>query len=292
MIMKKYVICAMAFFAFIHTSCNDNDEGVVPTDIVNLTSEALSGAIRLNWEYPDTENNNIRYVEVRYFDPGKQSEVRKTASSFSNSILIEDLRLKYGEYKFQIQPFSTTFTPGTVHEIAETPKRAEATETFTSRELKITASDIDIPGIYSTSKAESLFDSDNSTFVNFDYSTSTATGITRYYDIHYPKAQEFIKFSYVNRNHNDAKFPSVIECYVKALESDPWTLVTTLKEDVDGLPVKPLDSFVSKEYRAPFAFNYFRFQVPAVHTGSDVKNFSLAEFRIYEVEYYFFDPEA
>lgn len=290
--MKKYVIYAMAFFALTHTSCSDNDEGVAPTDITNLTSEALPGAIQLNWECPDAENSNVRYVEVRYFDPAKKQEVRKTASSFSNSILIDDLRLKYGEYKFQIQPFSTTFTPGTVHEIAETPKRAEVTETYTSRELKITADDIDIPGIYSTSKAESLFDNDNKTFVNFDYSTSTATGVTRYYDIHYPKTQEFIKFSYINRDHKDAKFPSVIECYVKAMESDPWTLVTTLKQDADGLPTKPLDAFVSKEYRAPFAFNYFRFQVPTVHTGSDVKNFSLAEFRIYEVEYYFFDPEA
>lgn len=281
----------MALLALVNMSCNETEDGVSPTDIINLTSESLPGSIRLNWEYPDTEKN-IRYIEVRYFDPAKEQEVRKTASGFGNSILIEDARLKYGEYKFQIQPFSTTFTPGTVHEIAETPQRAEIVEAYTSRELTISADDIDIPGIYSSSKAESLFDKDNATFVNFDYSVSTATGVVRYYDIHYPKTQEYIKFSYINRNHADAKFPSEIECYVKALESDPWTLVTTLKKDVDGLPTKPLDSFISKEYKAPFAFNYFRFRVPTVHTGSDVKNFSLAEFRIYEVEYYFFDPEA
>lgn len=289
--MKKIYIYAMALLALVNISCNETEDGVSPTDIINLTSESLPGSIRLNWEYPDTEKN-IRYIEVRYFDPAKEQEVRKTASGFGNSILIEDARLKYGEYKFQIQPFSTTFTPGTVHEIAETPQRAEIVEAYTSRELTISADDIDIPGIYSSSKAESLFDKDNATFVNFDYSVSTATGVVRYYDIHYPKTQEYIKFSYINRNHADAKFPSEIECYVKALESDPWTLVTTLKKDVDGLPTKPLDSFISKEYKAPFAFNYFRFRVPTVHTGSDVKNFSLAEFRIYEVEYYFFDPEA
>lgn len=289
--MKKIYIYAMALLALVNMSCNETEDGVSPTDIINLTSESLPGSIRLNWEYPDTEKN-IRYIEVRYFDPAKEQEVRKTASGFGNSILIEDVRLKYGEYKFQIQPFSTTFTPGTVHEIAETPQRAEIVEAYTSRELTISADDIDIPGIYSSSKAESLFDKDNATFVNFDYSVSTATGVVRYYDIHYPKTQEYIKFSYINRNHADAKFPSEIECYVKALESDPWTLVTTLKKDVDGLPTKPLDSFISKEYKAPFAFNYFRFRVPTVHTGSDVKNFSLAEFRIYEVEYYFFDPEA
>lgn len=289
--MKKICIYVMALFALINVSCSEKEDGVSPTDIINLTSESLPGSIRLSWEYPDAEKN-IRYIEVRYFDPAKEQEVRKTASGFGNSILIEDARLKYGEYKFQVQPFSTTFTPGTVHEITETPQRAEIVEAYTSRELTISADDIDIPGIYSSSKAESLFDKDNATFVNFDYSVSTATGIVRYYDIHYPKTQEYIKFSYINRNHVDAKFPSEIECYVKALESDPWTLVTTLKQDVDGLPTKPLDSFISKEYKAPFAFKYFRFRVPTVHTGSDVKNFSLAEFRIYEVEYYFFDPEA
>lgn len=289
--MKKICIYVMALFALINMSCSEKEDGVSPTDIINLTSESLPGSIRLSWEYPDAEKN-IRYIEVRYFDPAKEQEVRKTASGFGNSILIEDARLKYGEYKFQVQPFSTTFTPGTVHEITETPQRAEIVEAYTSRELTISADDIDIPGIYSTSKAESLFDKDNATFVNFDYSVSTATGVVRYYDIHYPKTQEYIKFSYINRNHADAKFPSEIECYVKVLESDSWTLVTTLKQDVDGLPTKPLDSFISKEYKAPFAFNYFRFRVPTVHTGSDVKNFSLAEFRVYEVEYYFFDPEA
>lgn len=290
--MKKYILYAMAFFAFTNVACNDNDEGVAPADLVNLTSEALPGAIQLNWEYADVENHNIRYVEVRYFDPATQEEVRKTASSFGTGILVDNLRLKYGEYKFEIQPFSTTFTPGAVHEITAMPQRAEVTESFTSRELTITGNDIDIPGIYSTSKPESLFDGDNKTFVNFDYSVATATGVTRYYDIHYPKTQGFIKFSYINRDHKDAKFPAVIECYVKAMESDPWTLVTTLKQEEDGLPTNPLDTFVSKEYKSPFPFNYFRFQVPTVHTGSDVKNFSLAEFRVYEVEYYFFDPEA
>lgn len=115
--MKKYIVYAMVLLTFTHTSCNDNDEGVAPADIVNLTSEALPGAIQLNWAYSNTENHNIRYVEVRYFDPAKQQEVKKTASSFSDGILIDDLRLKYGEYKFEIQPFSTSFTPGAVHEL-------------------------------------------------------------------------------------------------------------------------------------------------------------------------------
>lgn len=80
--MKKYIVYAMVLLTFTHTSCNDNDEGVAPADIVKPDfRNALHGAIQLNWAYSNTENHNIRYVEVRYFDPAKQQEVKKTASS-------------------------------------------------------------------------------------------------------------------------------------------------------------------------------------------------------------------
>lgn len=290
--MKNRIhIYAMALLTLVNVACKDSEDGVMPTDIANLTSKSLPGSIQLDWEYPEGEKN-IRYIEIRYFDVLKGQEVRKTASGASSSIVIKDTRLKHGEYKFQVQPFSDHFTPGAIHELTEVSQRAEITETFTSKELALTADDIYIDGIYSTSKPESLFDGDNKTYVNFDYAVSTATGVTREYVIHYSKAQEFIKFSYINRDHVDAKFPSTIECYVKVRESDPWTLATTLTLEKDQLPNKPLGSFISKEYRAPFEFNYFCFRVPTVHTGSDVKNFSLAEFRVFDVEYYFLDPEA
>lgn len=288
---NRIYIYAMALLALVNVSCKDSEGGVMPTDIANLTSQSLPGSIQLDWEYPEGEKN-IRYIEIRYFDASKGKDIRKTVSGATNSIVISDTRLKHGEYKFQVQPFSESLTPGTIHELTEVSQRAEITETYTSKELTLTADDITIDGIYSSSKPESLFDDDNATFVNFDYDVSTATGITREYVIHYPKAQEFVKFSYINRDHKDAKFPSTIECLVKVNESDPWTLATTLTLEKDQLPDKPLGAFLSKEYKAPFEFNYFCFRVPTVHNGSEVKNFSLAEFRVFEIEYYFFDPEA
>lgn len=288
---NRIYIYAMALLALVNVSCKDSEGGVTPTDIINLTSKSLPGSIQLDWEYPEGEKN-IRCIEIRYFDAAKGKEVMKTVSGVTNSIVINDTRLKYGEYKFRLQPFSESFTPGTVHEITEVSQRGEIIETFTSKELTLTADDITIAGIYSSSKPESLFDNNNTTFVNFDYAVSTATRVTREYVIHYPKAQEFVKFSYINRDHKDAKFPSTIECLVKVNESDPWTLATTLTLENDQLPDKPLGAFISKEYKAPFEFNYFCFRVPTVHNGSDIKNFSLAEFRVFEVDYYFFDPEA
>lgn len=73
-------------------------------------------------------------------------------------------------------------------------------------------------------------------------------------------------------------------------EDDEWTLMKTLTKEADGLPEPTLASYSSDIYEAPFEFNYFRFHVKKTHTGN--VNFSLAEFRIYDVEYYYYDPEA
>ena len=82
----------------------------------------------------------------------------------------------------------------------------------------------------------------------------------------------------------------MVECYVKVDEEDEWTLIKTLRQVEEELPTDPGARFISKEYEAPFDFNYFRFRVLETHTGK--VNFSLAEFLIYGVEHYFFDPEA
>ena len=288
--MKKIfyipLVLALALTTF---ACSDDEAGEVAcTDIVNLASEGLPGAIKLSWDYPEGENT-IRYIAIRYNDPQTSEHILRTVSVYTDTLLIENTREKDGEYTFQVQPFSTTFTPGAVHSVSATSQRAPIQEEYASTELTLTPDDIDIPGIYGSNPA-SLFDGDNSTFVNFDYS-SASRGIVRYYDIHYPVQQQFLKFSYINRNHPSAKFPARIECYVKAQEADEWVLIATLTQEEDGLPTDPLDTFISKEYRAPFEFNYFRFRVPAVHTGDQIMNFSFAEFRVYDVQYSYFDPE-
>lgn len=288
--MKKFFyIPLVASLALTTFACSDDEDGAVPcTDIINLVSEGLPGAIKLSWDYPEGEST-IRYVEIRYNDPQTSESVRKTVSRYTDTLLIEDTREKDGEYTFEVQPFSQTFTAGAVHRISETSQRAPIQEKYSSTELALTAEDIDIPGMFSSDPA-SLFDGNNATYVNFDYSSASA-GVVRYYDIHYPVPQEFLKFSYVNRDHSAAKFPAIIECYVKAQEADEWTLVTTLTQEEDALPTAPSAMFVSKEYRVPFEFNYFRFRVPAVHTGDRISNFSPAEFRVYDVDYSYFDPE-
>lgn len=134
---------------------------------------------------------------------------------------------------------------------------------------------------------ERLLDNNTSTFLNTAYSGVPA-GTTYYLDIVYPKSQKYLKFSYINRSAGS--FPAEIECSVKVNEDDEWTQVKTLTTAADGLPETVSAAYSSDIYEAPFEFNYLRFHVKKTHTGK--VNFSMAEFRIYNVEYYFYDPEA
>lgn len=268
-------------------ACSSEDESGVPaTDIINLGLQSNPGSIELTWEYPEGENTN-RYIEICYHDPAKKKNVRKSVSVFNKSYKIEDTRKKYGEYKFTLQPFSTTFTPGTIQEISGTSEAGEIIDTYISEELTIQPEDIYIEGLYTGTSAD-LLDKDPETFINTDY--NKPAGTIFYIDVTYPKAQKYLKFSYTNRNHTAASFPAEVECYCKVNKEDEWTLVKTLQQTEDLLPTSPAESFTSKEYECPFEFNYFRFKVLKTHTGK--VNFSLAEFSVYEVEHYYYDPEA
>lgn len=286
--MKKiFCLLFVGLLLGVVGACEDSGGNEIAcTDITNLISVPGEGQIILEWDYPEGDNT-IRCLEVRYFDPGKEKNVRKTVSVYADSILIADTRAKYGEYVFNVQPFSESFTPGNVHEVRATSLPAPAVYNFTSTEMPLTTDDVYVEGIRD-SEPQNLFDGDTETFINTDY--NKPAGTVFWIDFTLPEVQEFLKFSYINRNNSAASFPAEIECYVKANESDEWTLMKTLTAEDDALPTAPLEQFISAEYRAPFAFKYFRFRVPRTHTGKP--NFSLAEFRVFDVNYTFIDPEA
>lgn len=295
----KYILSAVCL-AFTISSCSEDEESVAATSLENLNLIGHPGSIELTWTYPDVENAN-RFVEIRYYDPAKQKEVLKTVSGAVTSYTVEDTRKKYGEYKFRLQPFSTTFTSGATMEIAGESEAAPITETYSSREIipahnqialygqKPNGDMVETPAADGT-KVENLLDNNPATFLNPTYSASQAPAGTVYWlDVSYDSPQEYLKFSYITRDNASASFPAEIECYVKANEEDEWELVTTLTREADDLPATKLTSFVSKEYKASSEFKYFRFKVTKTHTGK--VNFSLAEFRIFDVEYFYYNPE-
>ena len=287
----KDILSVLCLSAVMVACSSDDENGVPATDIINLSLQSNPGNIELAWDYecPEGENTN-RYVEIRYYDPAKKKEVKKTVSAFTNSYTVEDTRKKYGEYKFTLQPFSTTFSPGTIQEISGVSEAGKIIDTYTSKELTMQPEDIYIEGLHPTGGGTpaNLLDKNPETFINTDY--TKPLGTIFYIDITYPKAQKYLKFSYINRNNEAASFPAEVKCYCKVNDKDDWTLVKTLKQADDNLPTSAGASYTSKEYECPFEFNYFRFEVLKTHTGK--VNFSLSEFAIYEVERFYYDPEA
>lgn len=282
--IKIYIIIGALWGIMV--ACDKSEDNIPSSDIINLSSISGEGEIELNWDYPEGENT-IRYIEVRYFDPAKQKDVIQTVSAYSSNITIKETRLKYGEYHFTLQPFSISFAPGNAHEITEVSQRAPVINDFSSVEFVLTAEDVYVEGI-KDSDPGNILDGNLETFINTDY--SKPIGTVFWIDIILPKEQDYLKFSYINRNHTAASFPAEIECLVKAKAEDEWTLIKTLTLANDNLPTSPLAQFISKEYEAPSSFKYFRFRVSKTHTGNP--NFSLAEFRVFDVTNSYFDPEA
>ena len=259
----KYILPLLCLGVII-TACNsDDEESIAATEVQNLTTQSAPGSITLTWEYAVEEDaNTTRLVEIRYYDPAVKKNVKKTISRFSNSFTIDEK---------------------------------------TSTELAITIDNLTLGGfkpdgvttipqsscIGDGNGPERLLDNNASTFLNTAYSGVPA-GTTYYLDIVYPKSQKYLKFSYINRSAGS--FPAAIECSVKVNENDEWTQVKTLTTVSDGLPEAASAAYSSEVYEAPFEFNYLRFHVKKTHTGN--VNFSMAEFRIYNVERYFYDPEA
>ena len=285
MIINKYIVAIALLLGLF--ACDDSEVSIqLCSDITNLSSVSREGEIELKWDYPEGDNT-ISYIEVCYFDPTKQKDIRKTVSVHANNCVIKNTLQKYGEYHFQVQPFSQSCTPGNVYEVSATSLRAPIVYEFSSTEFVLSAKDLYVEGIRD-SEPGNLLDGNNETFVNTDY--SKPIGTVFWIDFSLPKEQEFLKFSYINRNNSAASFPSKIECWVKAQAEDDWTLIKTLTSEDDLLPSAPLGQFTSVEFEAPFKFKHFRFKVPETHTGKP--NFSLAEFRVFDVSYTFIDPEA
>lgn len=294
----KSILSVLCLGLALSACSSDDNTGIPATEITNLRLQSNPGSIDLLWDYPEGENTN-RYVEVRYYDPGKKKDVMKSVSGPKTSITIADTREKYGEYKFRVQPFSTTFTAGNSLEISGVSEAAPAINTFTSQEIIPAVEEISISGnqpdgsaiVPSTADGNDItkvLDEKLNTRVNPNYYLAQ-TGAVFYIDVVYSKAQKFLQFSY--NTPTAGNLPTEIECYVKADLDGEWTLIATLTTEEDALPMtKDGALFKSKEYEAPFEFKYFRFRVPKTNSGAP--NFSLAEFRIFDVEHYYYDPET
>lgn len=93
---------------FMVSACNDDDDNaaVLPSAISNLTATPLEGGVLLEWEVP--VDSNLFYVQIDYTHPVTGKRVNKNASVFCDTMLIEGMLAKDGEYTFHATPVSST----------------------------------------------------------------------------------------------------------------------------------------------------------------------------------------
>lgn len=256
----------------------DKRPPVPATEILNLQTTALPGCVKLMWGFAIQTNTN-KYIEIRYSDPETDQTIVRQIDGSDQMVLISNLKgLK--KYSFEIQPFSSTSNPG---KIVRTSMVTQANMAYKHTELPLTINDYEIYKIttsnYGGNKVD-LIDNNQKTYVNMDFDKPELAPF--YIDFTYSKPQSVLRFYYKTR-YDNGYFPTKIQCFVKADLGDQWQLVKILTLQSDGLPTNYHMDFHSDFYETGMKFNYFRFKVLETTGGPEHPNFSLSEFKVYDV---------
>ena len=275
--------------------CSDDEEGVVPSEVTNLTAETTPGRIVLRWNTP--ADANIHYIEVDYFDPAKDKNVRHTASIYADSCEIADTRAKYGEYTFTVRSVSESGTKSGDQSVSMISEAA--LPTYISTQINLTTDDL------STNAQEvqegpiaDIIDGDYSTFFHSSWSSYISGPHWIQMDLK-ETLSEYFRFQYVPRN-NPKDAPIDFDL-LGSTDGENWELIKNFTQDADGLPVT-FSYFNSETYKIEKPFSMIRMSVNGTKTypysAKDQADydiywgpwFAISEFKIWKVE--IIDPEA
>ncbi|WP_352421627.1 discoidin domain-containing protein [Proteiniphilum sp.] len=254
-----------------------------PSPISNITSEELPGQIQLNWDIPT--DSNFYFLRITYFDHLTQTEKAKVASVYTDELIIEDTRAKFGDYQFTFQTFNNNNEGSEMISITAKSGIAPATETITSSKLKLDNSQ------FSTDNQEpsegpisNLNDGNPNTFFHTRWS-SPQVPLPQYIQIDLYEPLTNFSFSYQNRNGSQ-----VGPEHLKVLISNDGADWIEIAEFTSGLPSASQAIYNSPVIRSNTSFAYVRFLV--TKTYGDVNYFNLAELMLYDVEIDIYDPES
>ena len=113
---SKYIMC-IGLFAICLTGCNKNEDKIIPSDLKDLEISTGPGTITLHWTVP-SDPASIDHIKVEYYDPLLKRDAMKVASVYSDRMVIDNTRKKYGTYTFQINTVSPTGHTGSVREMS------------------------------------------------------------------------------------------------------------------------------------------------------------------------------
>lgn len=290
--MKRlFIYSTFVLLVGLASSCSENFEAFempegtktgTPSSISGITSEALPGQIVLKWDVP--ADSNLHLVQISYFDSLIAQKVTKVASIYTDSLLIDNTRAKFGDYEFSFQSFSADNIGGTVQTLKAKSGKAIATTVYTPTKIVLTADQL------STNNQEpsegpiaNLIDGSASSFFHTRWS-SPQIPMPQYIQVNLKAPIKNFQFYYQNRSGSHVG-PEILEVQV-SVDGIDWV---TLAKIEAGLPSAAKAEYTSEVFQADFPFTYFRYNV--VQTYGSKNYFNLAEFALFTVNIQVLDPE-
>lgn len=290
--MKRlFIYSACALLVAFTSSCTENFESFetpenaktgTPSSISAITSEALPGQIMLKWDVP--ADSNLHLVQISYLDHLTDQKVTKIASIYTDSMLIDNTRAKFGDYEFSFQSFSADNISGTVQTLKAKSGKAIATTVYTATKIVLTADQL------STNNQEpsegpiaNIIDGNTGSFFHTRWS-SPQIPMPQYIQVDLKTPIENFQFYYQNRNGSQVG-AEILEVQV-SVDGTEWTTLSTIEA---GLPSASKGEYTSEVFQAGFPFKHFRYNV--VKTYGSKNYFNMAEFALFDVDVQVFDPE-
>lgn len=281
---------------FLLSSCSDDKDEIQPGNISNIRAEKREGGIMLRWDVPS--DSNYHYVEVSFEDPWRNKKRVRLSSLYTDSAAIWGLLERFGDYKFTLQTYSTTFTPGKAEAFSATSGYRQASYTsgadtpiaLAEKNLSTNAQEP------SEGPIKNLLDGDVSTYFHTAWSVTKPTPHYLQVDLDEPITKGGFKFKYITRSTGSG-CPQIIVISVSK-DGINFVDVTTLTADGDDLPVGRSVEFTSKainlfellpeeDYFDP---KHIRLSVTKTNSG-EMSWFCLSEFYFWESKIVVFDPE-
>lgn len=279
---KLYIIGCLVGLISLLWACDDDKQGVVPSSASGLRSEAREGAVCLRWKVP--ADSNYLYLKIQYVHPRNGDLVVKNSSVYNDSLLIDGLLAKDGEYHFMVQTVSADGTlGGDKLETSCRPLPVQAVTTKYTEKADLTADDLSTNAQEPTQgPLADLVDGNLSSFFHSPWSINVAFPHWIQFDLSEPL--ETFEFKTWNRNVGDG-YP---EWVVVQGSNDGVTWDDLLELDGE-IPTKPKAEYISPVITAEKAYSKLRYTVKRSYGNLDY--FHLAEFELYKVWFAVYDPE-
>lgn len=280
--MKRiYIVSLFAALLCMVTACNNDEDGIKPSNISNLRAISEEGRIILKWDVP--ADSALFYVQVTYQSP--TGEVyKKNTSVYQDVLLIDGLLAKDGEYTFNVCPISTTNTLGEVQIIKATALPVQPVLTKKTEKIDLAVDNV------SSNKPDpeqgdiaALVNGSDKDFFHSDWHNPGTE--PHYIDIALPKPVEVFEIKSWYRGGSFGQCPLEITV-LGSNDKNNWIEIGEMSDNGSGKTTytTPVLGEEGKQY------NYIRYRADL--TSDNNVYFALAEMEIYKVWYDIYDPEG